>query len=131
VTVLAALWGTLHALPDIYARVTYDFASVLWPRVARWNFRAFQAVVVFLIFLPTLYFIWSKRSFAELTQVIAFLSTNLGVALVAFAGLYLNFRLPPRYRTRGWVIILAVAATALVTLSFLVSGWGLAQKYLP
>ena len=51
------------------------------------------------------------------------------LALVMFAALYLNFKLPPAYRTRLPVLIGGVAAAVVLSLFAAISGWGLAMKW--
>ena len=56
--------------------------------------------------------IWSDLKFDTLTHVVAFLTTNFGVALAMVAAVYLNFQLPSAYRTRCWMIAGSCAALA-------------------
>ena len=44
--------------------------------------------------------IWSDVNFDTMTLTVNFLATTLGVAIAMLAGLWLNFQLPPAYRTR-------------------------------
>ncbi|MCA9232216.1 MAG: Nramp family divalent metal transporter [Planctomycetales bacterium] len=123
VCVLLALWGTLQAFPEIYTRVIVDFGKAVWParRWARWRV---QAVVSTYIIVSSSLVVWSELKFDTLTHVVAFLTTNLAVALAMVAALYLNFQLPPAYRTRWWMLVGGVfSATVLLVISLL-SGIG-------
>ncbi|MCH8840814.1 MAG: hypothetical protein IH831_09110, partial [Planctomycetes bacterium] len=55
----------------------------------------------------------------------AFLATNLGVALAMLAALYLNFQLPPAYRTRWWMLAGGGASAVLLLIVSVISGVGL------
>jgi hypothetical protein len=124
VCVLCALWGTLQAYPEIYARVTHEFATALWP-ARRFSYRRLRAGLVVFVFATAMPLVWTPVEFAMLTNVVAFLATNAGVALAMLAAIWLNFQLPPLYRTQRWMLVAgALSAIILLGASF-VSGWGL------
>jgi len=127
VCVVAALWGTLQALPEAYTRVTQEFFQAIWPR-RRWDYFAMRKLICAYLFLFTTTLVWSQASFNLLTQIVGFIVSNFALALIMFAALYLNFKLPPAYRTR-WPVLLGGIASALILSAFTaVSGWGLAMK---
>ena len=127
VTVIAALWGTLTALPEIYSRVTHEFFSAIWPR-RRWDFRLIRRVIVGWILLESVFLLWAQFEFELLIQVAGFLTANLAVAGVAVAAFYLNHKLPPAYRTRRAVLVCAAAATAVLIVASWMSAYGLVRK---
>lgn len=129
VSVLAALWGTLYAMPEIYARVTHEFLHAINPaRHASYDQLKWRLAAC--VFVATLILVWSDVSFVVLTQVTAFLLAGAGIALVAVAAIYLNFLLPPPYRTRWWMLAGALASAFLITAATCLTGFGLLAKSL-
>jgi Mn2+/Fe2+ NRAMP family transporter len=127
VCVLAALWGTLQAYPEIYARVTHEFASAIWPKTAI-SYRRLQWGICAYVVATAVPLVWIDVTFATLTAIVSFLATTCGVALAMLAALYLNFQLPPLYRTRRWMLTAGiVSAVILVAVSF-ISGWELVKS---
>ena len=127
VCVLVALWGTLQAFPEIYSRVIADFASAIWPNHA-WCQKRVQIWSTLFVIAVASVIIWSDVKFDTLTQVVAFLTTNLAVALSMVAALYLNFQLPPAYRTRWWMLTGGVVSAVILIAVSLISGVGVWQK---
>jgi hypothetical protein len=129
VCVLAALWGTLQSYPQIYARVTHEFATAIWPQ-RRIRYGKVQLSICLYVFVATTCLVWwSDVKFATLTAVVSFLATNAGVAVAMLAALYLNFQLPPMYRTRWWMLVAGMlSAVILVTVSA-ISGWELIRSF--
>ena len=110
VCILAALWGTLQALPEIYARVAQEFLSARWPD-RTWEYQAIKRVICLYIFATTMLIVWNNIPFDILTQIAGFLIANLAIAMMMVAAIYLNFKLPTSYRTRAWVLIGAILST--------------------
>ncbi len=127
VCILAALWGTLQALPEIYARVAQEFLAARWPD-RTWEYQAIKRVICLYIFATTMLIVWNNIPFDILTQIAGFLIANLAIAIMMVAAIYLNFKLPASYRTRAWVLIGAILSTAVLIASSAVSGWGLLGK---
>ncbi|MCA9236672.1 MAG: Nramp family divalent metal transporter [Planctomycetales bacterium] len=123
ICVLAALWGTLQAYPDIYARCVTEYSQAIWPQ-RRWRQPVIQRWICLYVFIAATAFIFSGMQFDLLTTITAFLATNLGVAIAVVAALYLNFQLPPAYRTRGWVLAGGVVAAAVMLAVSAIAGWG-------
>ncbi len=123
VCVLVALWGTLQAFPEIYTRVIVDFGKAIWPERNWSRLRVQKWVSLYVIFSSAL-MIWSDARFDTLTHVVAFLTTNLAVALAMLAALYLNFQLPRAYRTRWWMLAGGLAAALILLAVSLLSGMG-------
>jgi hypothetical protein len=126
--VLAALWGTLQSYPQIYARVTHEFATAIWPQW-RIPYRNLQLAICVYVFVATSCLVWSDVNFATLTAVVSFLATNAGVAVAMLAALYLNFQLPPLYRTRWWMLIACVISAVLLVAVSIISGWELIRSW--
>lgn len=124
VCVVAALWGTLQAYPDIYARGIAEYGRDIWPH-RRWDNRRIQRWVCIYVFVAASAFLLSGADFRLLTMITAFLATNLGVAVAMVAALYLNFQLPPAYRTRTWVLIGGYFSAAVLLAVSAISAWGL------
>ena len=127
VCVIAALWGTLQALPEAYARVTQEFFQAVWPGRA-WDYGKIRGVICAYLFTFTTLLVWTGASFDMLIQIASFLVSNFALALVMLAALYLNFKLPPAYRTRLPVLIGGVTSAVILSVFAAISGWGLAMK---
>jgi Mn2+/Fe2+ NRAMP family transporter len=127
VTVLAALWGTLQSYPDVYARGVTEYLQAIWPR-RQWRRRPIQLVICGFVFASATAVIWSDVKFDTMTQTVNFLATTLGVAIAMLAGLWLNFQLPPAYRTRWWMLVLGVGSAAILLVVSVVSGLGVWQQ---
>ena len=126
--ILAALWGTLQALPEIYTRVTQEFCKAIWPK-RKWDFRRMRAIICIYVLVTSVWIVWCDISFDTLIQIVGFLASNLAVGLMMFAALYLNFKLPRAYRTRRVMLIGGVVSAVVLTLVAIVSAWGLITKW--
>ncbi len=125
--ILVALWGTLQAFPDIYARVAVGFSEAVWPgRPA--SFRRAQTVIGTWLVCACLVLIWSNVNFNLLTEAVGFLTTNVGVTLMMLAALYLNQKLPAAYRTRRWMWVGGVLSCVVLATATFLSGQGLSAK---
>jgi hypothetical protein len=129
VAILAALWGTLATIPEAVTRVTHEFLSAVWPRFASLPYRGLQTIIVIWFFVSSCLWIWSDISFDLITQIVALLMTNLGVGLICLAAIYLNFKLPPAYRTRPIMLIGSILAAIILLAAFFGSALGLLQKF--
>jgi hypothetical protein len=127
VCILAALWGTLQAYPEVYTRVTHEFFRAVWPDHA-WSIGRFRVVLAAYVLLTTVPLLWSNVDFATLTGIVAFLATNAGVAVAMIAALWLDRQLPPLYRTRPWMFAAGVVSAMILVIVSVISGWGLVAK---
>ncbi len=127
VSVLIALWGTLQAYPEIYSRVVLDYCQTMFPG-RHWSRRWVQLIISSYVFIAAMMVIWSDVNFDTTTQIVAFLATNLGVALALCAALYLNLRLPAAYRTRWWMFAGGLASAILLLVVSAISGLGVWDK---
>jgi hypothetical protein len=127
---LAALWGTLQAYPEIYARVTQEFVSAIWPRAAAISYPRFQWGICLYVFATAVPLVWINVTFATLTAIVSFLATTAGVSLAMLAALYLNFQLPPLYRTRWWMLVAGVITAMILLFVTAISGWELFRNLL-
>lgn len=123
VSVLAALWGTLQSYPEIYTRVILDYGHSALDR--RWTRRQVQTWVMLYVFISSMIFVWSGVTFDTLTHIVGFLAVNLGVAFAMVAALYLNFQLPPAYRTRWWMLAGGIVSAIVLLAVSTISGIGL------
>jgi hypothetical protein len=124
ICVLLALWGTLQAFPEIYSRVIHDFAQAIWP-ARPWSHRRIHLVVIAYVLIVSSLVVWSDLNFDTMTHIVAFLTTNLAVAISMCAALYLNFQLPPAYRTRWWMLVGGILSAVILLIVAGVSGAGL------
>jgi hypothetical protein len=127
VCVIAALWGTLQALPEIYSRVTHEFFESIWPQ-RTWSILKVKRVICLYIFLVTMVLVWSNVPFNTLIQIVGFLSVNFATALVMVVALFLNFKLPAVYRTKAPILIGSVMSSVILVIFAVTSGFGLARK---
>ena len=127
VCVLAALWGTLQALPEIYSRVTHEFCQAI-SSTRTWGFKTIQRVICVYMLIVTTWLVWSDIDFTTLTAIVAFLAANLAIVMMMVGALYLNYKLPCAYRTRWPMVIGAVASAIILAVVTAVSAWGLAMK---
>jgi hypothetical protein len=127
VCVLAALWGSLQSYPEIYSRVTHGFASAIWPQRSI-RFGWLQIGICLYVVATAVPLVWIEVDFATLTNIVAFLATNAGVALAMLSALYLNFQLPPLYRTRWWMLAACILSAVILVAVSAISGWQLARS---
>jgi hypothetical protein len=80
------------------------------------------------VLITTVWLIWSNVQFAMLTAIVSFLATNAGVAIAMLAALYLNYQLPPLYRTRWWMLAAGIVSALILVAVSAVSGWELARS---
>ncbi len=127
VCILAALWGTLQALPEVYARVIQEFFEAIWPdRV--WDYDRIKTRVCTYIFCATMIIVWADIPFDILTQIAGFILANFTIALAIIAAIYLNFVLPRPYRVNLPFLIGSVVSAAVLAAFAGINGWGLYQK---
>jgi len=127
VCIVAALWGTVQAYPEIYTRVTHDFCTAIWP-TRKFSLHRFRFVIAAYVFLVATPLVWIDATFSTMTAIVAFLATNAGVALAMIAALYLDRQLPPLYRSRWWLFAAGMFSAAILTTASCLSGWGLFQQ---
>ena len=127
ICIVAALWGTLQALPEIYARVTQEFLQAIWPD-REWDYSKIQRRLCAYIFATTMVVIWLEIPFDILIQIAGFIMANLAIAVIMLAALYLNFKLPPAYRTRMPMLAGSILSAAVLGVVAVISGWSLAGK---
>ena len=123
VCILVALWGTLQAFPEIYTGVLLDFSKAIWPE-SHWSRHRVQWAVALFVLATSSAVIWSDIKFDTMVHVTAFLTTNLAVAIAMVAALYLNFQLPPAYRTRWWMLAGGIVSAVILMVVSAVSGVG-------
>lgn len=97
-SVLAALWGTLYALPEMYSRLTHEFLGALIAAVRRAPYRKVFLAVGLYIGVVCIFVIWSGMQPVTIMDVAATISTNLGIFLVCLGAFWLNCILPREYR---------------------------------
>ena len=128
VCILAALWGTLQALPEVYARVVQEFLAAIWPR-REWSYEGIKRISCLWVASAALALIWSGVPFDTLIQIASFLLANLAIFLISLGALYLNRLLPRPHRTH-WLIAAGGWLSAAVLGAFAaISAWGLAAKF--
>jgi Mn2+/Fe2+ NRAMP family transporter len=126
VCVLLALWGTLQSYPEIYSRVTHEFMAAIWPQDVV-PFRRVQLIICAYVFVTAVPLVWMDVQFATLVALVSFLATTGGLAPAMLAALYLNFKLPPLYRTRWWMLVAGIISAAVLVFASILSGWEIAR----
>ncbi|MCZ6633382.1 MAG: Nramp family divalent metal transporter [bacterium] len=127
VCIVAALWGTLQALPEIYTRVSQEFFEAIWPD-RTWDYGCMQRIICLYIFVTVVTIIWLDIPFDILTHVAGFLLANLAIAVIVIAAIYLNFKLPAAYRTRPLMLVGTLVSAVILVIFAGISGWGLIGK---
>ena len=127
ICIIAALWGTLQALPEIYARVMQEFFQAIWPN-REWDYGRIRRNVCVYIFIATMIIVWLNFPFGILTQIAGFILANFSIALMMLAALYLNFKLPVLYRTRLPMLVGGLVSAVILICFAGISGWGLITK---
>ncbi|MBC8871518.1 MAG: hypothetical protein H8E44_19005, partial [Planctomycetes bacterium] len=87
-----------------------------------------RAVICVYLFVFTTVVVWTGASFDTLIQIASFLVSNFALAMIMFAALYLNSKLPPAYRTRLPVLLGGVISAIVLSVFTAISGWGLTVK---
>jgi len=119
VTILTALWGTLNALPDIYARGAHSFLRQLIPRTGNLQYRQVMTVFGLVMLVVTWFLIWVGTTPIILIDLVALFSTNLGVGLVCVAAVWLDWQLPTERRSSRllwWATVLSAIIINLMTI---------------
>ena len=126
VCIIAALWGTLQAVPEVLTRVSHEFLEALWPS-REWPYSKIQRFICAYFFVSTFIVIWTDLKFDILTQIAGTLG-NFAVSFIMVLALRLNSKLPHSYRTHR-VMWIGGFISALIQIAFAgVSIWSLGGK---
>jgi uncharacterized membrane protein len=129
ISVLAALWGTLYALPEMYARLTHEFLGALIAAVRRAAYRKVFLWVGIYIGVVCAFVIWSGMQPVTMMDIAAMISTNVGIMLVGFGAFWLNASLPKEYRVGKGVLVGLIITAAMLTLVSVLSVTQMWAKY--
>jgi len=130
ISVLAALWGTLYALPEMYARLTHEFLGALVAVVRRAPYRRVFLTVGIYIGVVCIFVIWSGMQPVTMMDIAAMISTNIGIMLVSFGAFWLNASLPREYRMGKSVLAGLIITAAMLTLVSVLSVTQMWAKYI-
>ena len=130
VIILTALWGTLNALPDIFTRRTHSFLRQLLPGGAKLSYRKVMNWFGGLMLLLTWTLVWSGTTPIFMIDLVALFSTNTGVGLACWAGLWFDTTLPAEMRLSRWMRKAAAASAIAISLMSLLSAQQVLGKYL-
>ncbi len=128
ICIIMALWGTLQALPEIYACVIQEFFQAVWLE-RKFGYDTIRRWICLYIFLTTMVIIWLNIPFDILTQIVGFILANFSIALMMLAVLYLNFKLPTAYRTRPFMLVGSLIPSVVLIVFAGSSAWGLFIKF--
>jgi hypothetical protein len=104
-----------------------EFLQAVWPD-REWDYDRLKRRICLYIFTVAVAIIWLNIPFDILIQIAGFIMANFAIALIMAAAVYLNFKLPPAYRTHGLVLAGAMVSMAILAVFAAISGWGLAVK---
>ena len=130
VTILTALWGTLNALPEIYARGAHSFLRQLLSKGKGLEYRKVMHIFGGLMLGLTWVFIWTETTPIFMIDLVALFSTNIGVGLVCLAALWLDRQLPSQDRVSQWIWWATIAAAAVINLMSLIAAREVIGKYI-
>ena len=130
VTILTALWGTLNALPEIYARGAHSFLRQLLSKGKELEYRKVMNIFGGLMLGLTWVFIWTETTPIFMIDLVALFSTNIGVGLVCLAALWLDRQLPSQDRVSRWIWWATIAAAAVINLMSLIAVREVIGKYM-
>ena len=130
VIILAALWGSLNALPEIYGRGAHSFLQQLLPKGKDLRYSLVMKVFGFTLLVLTWIFIWTETTPIVMIDLVALFSTNIGVGLACIAAVWLDGQLPPEQRTAKPVRWAGIAAAAVISLMAAISAWAVMMRYL-
>ena len=130
VMILAALWGTLNALPEIYARGAHSFLRQLLPRGKELRHSDVMRVFGFSLLGLTWVFIWTETTPIVMIDLVALFSTNIGVGLTCVAAIWLDAQLPPEARAARPLRWAGFAAASIIITMALISAWAVVMRYL-
>ena len=116
VAVLAALWGTLYAIPEINIRLSHEFGSVLFPKITDISYRTFSIALGSFLVIGAMIVLLSGIHPVRIMDIAAMLETNIGNTILLAMGLWLNVILPRQYRVGKPVI--AATAISIAILAF-------------
>jgi Mn2+/Fe2+ NRAMP family transporter len=130
VTILAALWGTLYAIPELYARINYEFLGALFPAVRRVAYQKVFLYVGVYIGVVSAFIIWTGMKPVTMMDIAAMISTNIGIMLVCYGTLWLNASLPREYRMGKTFLVGVIITAAILTVVSAVSVTQMWAKYI-
>jgi hypothetical protein len=122
-SILLVLCGTLYANPEMYIRVTHEFTSVLFPRIATIPYRKFSFWIGAYLMISSVLLLLTGIRPVRMMDIAALLSTNIGTTVLMAASLWMNLILPRPYRPGKLTIaasilgILVLAGSAYLSIS--------------
>ncbi len=128
--ILAALWGTLNALPEIYGRGAHSLLQQLLPKGKDLSYSRVMKVFGFTLLVLTWVFIWTETTPIVMIDLVALFSTNIGVGLTCIAAVWLDGQLPPELRTGRPIRWAGIAAAAVISCMAVISAWAVVMRYL-
>jgi Mn2+/Fe2+ NRAMP family transporter len=129
-TILTALWGTLNALPEIYARGVHSFLRQLIPQARDLEYRKVMMVFGAAMFVLTWMLIWTGTTPIIMIDLVALFSTNIGVGLVCGAAVWLDRQLPADRRSSRLIWWATLLSALVINLMALLSVREVVGKYL-
>jgi len=130
ICVLAALWGTLYSLPEMYARLTHEFLGAVMAAVRRAPYRKVFLWVGIYIAVVCTFVVWSGMQPVTMMDIAAMISTNIGIMLVCFGAFWLNKSLPKEYRMGKRVVVGLLITALMLTLVSVLSVTQMWAKYI-
>jgi hypothetical protein len=102
--------------------------SAVWPDHTV-SYRRLRLGICAYVFVLAAALSWVNVNFQSLINFVGFLSNNAGIALAMIAALWLNYQLPPLYRTRPAMLAGCVLSAVILTVVSVISGWELFRPW--
>jgi len=121
-SVLLVLSGTLYANPEMYARLTHEFGTILWRSLKKVSYRKFSLCIGAYLLVGSVLLLMTGIRPVRMMDIAALLSMNIGITVLMAIGLWMNLKLPKPYRPSKLTIlgtgigILVVGSAALLSI---------------
>jgi hypothetical protein len=126
VSVLAALWGSLYAIPEINSRITHEFLGGLFASVRQLDYRRVYLLMGIYLGTGCVLVIWTGLEPVTMMDIAAMISANFAIMLSAFGALWLDASLPKIHRMGKPMLVGMILTTVVLTL---VSAASITQMY--
>ena len=117
IAILASLWGTLYAIPEMNIRLSHEFGSILIPKIKNIPYKKFSIYFGIYLIIGSMFILISGIKPVRIMDIAAMLSTNIGNTILLILALWLNLILPKQYRPGYLTIIAAVVSIFILALS--------------
>lgn len=117
VAILASLWGTLYAIPEMNIRLSYEFGSILFQWIKKFNYKKFSIIFGIYLIIGSMFILLSGIKPVRIMDFAAMIDTNIGNTVLLIIGLWLNLTLPRPYHPGTFIKIAAIASIFILAFS--------------